>query len=185
MSTLWFKGNVVHWTFSKGFRNKKAKHEFVKKKNKKKNSIPITSSMESASSTHTIDRNENVIVAHLPLLPHICVSEYSEPSHYLNKCWVIVNWTTKNTLQWNFNQNTNLFIHDSASENIVCETAVILSRGRWVNDVFLIGWNTRNGITSPQNINMLYSWASCDLKEISSTQQFHSVLATKRPNMNL
>ena len=28
-----------------------------------------------------------------------------------NQCWVIVNWTLLNKLQWNFNQNTKLFIH--------------------------------------------------------------------------
>ena len=37
-----------------------------------------------------------------------------------------------NKLQWNFNQNTKLFIHEKASENIICETVAILSRGRWV-----------------------------------------------------
>ena len=76
---------------------------------------------------------------------HICVSEwgqhwfrewlaiYSAPSHYLNQCWVMVNWTLSNKLQWKFNQNTKLFIHKNASENIVCEMATILPRGRWVN----------------------------------------------------
>ena len=59
-------------------------------------------------------------LTHLPLVPHIFVSEwgqhwfrywlaiYSTPSHYLNQCWVIVNWTLKNKLQWNFNKNTKL-----------------------------------------------------------------------------
>ena len=47
--------------------------------------------------------------------------------------WDIVNWTLRNKLQWNFNQNTKLFIHENASEKIVCEMAAILSRGRWVN----------------------------------------------------
>ena len=59
-------------------------------------------------------------LTHVPLVPHICVSEsgqhwfrqwlvtYSAPSHYLNQCWVIVNWTLMNKLQWNFNQNTKL-----------------------------------------------------------------------------
>ena len=44
-------------------------------------------------------------LTHLPLVPHVCVSEshqhwlrlwlvaYSAPSHYLNQCWDIVNWT--------------------------------------------------------------------------------------------
>ena len=55
---------------------------------------------------------------------------YSVPSHYLNQCWVIVNWTLRNNFQWNFNQNTYIFIHENASEIIVCEMAAILSGGR-------------------------------------------------------
>ena len=35
----------------------------------------------------------------------------------------IVNWTLGNKLQWNSNQNTKLFIHENAFENIVCEMA--------------------------------------------------------------
>ena len=50
--------------------------------------------------------------------------------------WVIVNWTLRNKLQWNFNQNTKLFIHEKASENIVYEMAAILSRERWVNCLY-------------------------------------------------
>ena len=76
---------------------------------------------------------------------HICVSEWGEnwfrkwlvaylaPSHYLNQCWVIVNRTLRNKLQWDFNQNKNIFTRGNASENIVWETVAILSRGRWVN----------------------------------------------------
>ena len=83
-------------------------------------------------------------LTHLPLVPHTCVSEedqhwfrkwlvaYSAPSHYLNQCWVIVNWTLWNKLQWNFNQNTKLFIPENASENIDCEMAAILSRPQCV-----------------------------------------------------
>ena len=55
------------------------------------------------------------------------------PSHYLNQCWNIVNWTLKNKLQWNFNQISKLFIQENASENTVGEMAAILSRWRWVN----------------------------------------------------
>ena len=54
-------------------------------------------------------------------------------SHCLNQCWVIVNWTLMNKLQWNFNQNTKLFIHENASQNTVCEMVTILSKERWVN----------------------------------------------------
>ena len=54
-------------------------------------------------------------------------------NHYLNQCWVIVIWTLRNKLQWNFNLDTKLFIHEIASEIIICEMAAILSWGRWVN----------------------------------------------------
>ena len=54
---------------------------------------------------------------------------YSAPSHYLKQCWVIVNWTLKNNLQCNLNQNTKFFIHENASKNVVHEKAAILSGG--------------------------------------------------------
>ena len=38
-----------------------------------------------------------------------------------------------NKLRWNSNQNEkNLFIRENTSENIICDMAAILSRGRWV-----------------------------------------------------
>ena len=39
----------------------------------------------------------------------------------------------RNKFQLNLNQNTKLSIHKNASENIICEMGVILSRRRWVN----------------------------------------------------
>ena len=59
---------------------------------------------------------------------------YSALSHYLNQCWIIVNSTPRNKLQRNFNQNTKFFI-ENVTKTIVCETAAILSKGRWVNCV--------------------------------------------------
>ena len=41
-------------------------------------------------------------------------------------------------LQWNFNQNTKLFIHENAAENIVCEMAANLFRGRCVKQTPLV-----------------------------------------------
>ena len=34
-----------------------------------------------------------------------------------------------NKFQWSFNQNTKFFIHENASEDIICEMAAILPRG--------------------------------------------------------
>ena len=84
-------------------------------------------------------------LAHLSLVPHICINEAGPnwlrqwlvtcwaPSHHLNQCWDIVNWTLRKKLQWNFNQNTKLLIHENASKSIVCEKVAIWSGGRWVN----------------------------------------------------
>ena len=43
----------------------------------------------------------------------------SVSSHYLKKCWLTINWTLGNKLQWNCNWNSNTFIEDSF-ENVVC-----------------------------------------------------------------
>ena len=53
---------------------------------------------------------------------------YSAPRHYLIQCWIIVNRTHMNKLQWNVNQHTTFFIRENASENIVREMVAILSR---------------------------------------------------------
>ena len=38
-----------------------------------------------------------------------------------------------NKLQWNFNQNSNIFIKENALEHVVCDMASILSRPQCVN----------------------------------------------------
>ena len=40
----------------------------------------------------------------------------------------MVDSTLANKLQWNFNRNWNIFIHENAFENIACELASILSQ---------------------------------------------------------
>ena len=122
--------------------------------------------------------HDQINLTHLPLVPHICVIElgqhwfrwwlvaYSVPSHYLNQCWVIVNWTLRNKLQWNFNSNTKLNIHENAFEN-VCEMVTILFRRRWVNRYFC---ESRNITTRKINEGALVTPAqyySCKLIFIS------------------
>ena len=58
----------------------------------------------------------NVLI-HLPLVPHICVSELghigsdnSTPSHYLNQCWLVVNWTPVNKFRWKSNRSYISFL---------------------------------------------------------------------------
>ena len=47
------------------------------------------------------------------------------PSHYLNYCWNIVDWTLGNKVQWNFNPNSKIFIQENAFENVICEIVSI------------------------------------------------------------
>ena len=58
------------------------------------------------------------------------------PSHFLNQCWNIVNWTFGNKLQWNFNQNLNILIQEIVFENVVWKTAAILSRPQCVKCLY-------------------------------------------------
>ena len=87
------------------------------------------------------------MLTHWHWVTHICTGNpghsliqimaccHSAPSHYLNHCWNIriVNLTFGNQLQWNFNQNLNIFIQENAIENVVCEIAAILSGPQCVN----------------------------------------------------
>ena len=50
------------------------------------------------------------------------------PSHYLNQCLNIVNWTLSNKLQRNFNWNSNIFIEENTFENVIWKMAAILSQ---------------------------------------------------------
>ena len=71
---------------------------------------------------------------------------------------VVINWTLKNKLQWNFDQNAKLFIHENASENNICKMAAILSRGRWVNS-----WWPRDAIWRQESRSTLVQVMACCL----------------------
>ena len=58
---------------------------------------------------------------------------WSAPSHYLNQCSNIVNWTLRNNLQWNLNRISFIFIQENVFENVVCKMAIISSRPQCVN----------------------------------------------------
>ena len=64
------------------------------------------------------------------------------PVRYQTITWTnadfFVNWTYRNKLQWNSNQNTTLFINENAFENVVCEMAAILYKGRWVKEACVL-----------------------------------------------
>ena len=70
-------------------------------------------------------------------------------------CLVIVNWTIRNKIMWNFNQNSNIFIQENVFENSVCEMTVILSRVSWVNTTYVYV-TTGSGCTPKHLFNPLH-----------------------------
>ena len=82
-------------------------------------------------------------LTHWGQLTHICINKLTiigsdnglSPSHYLNQCWNIVNWTLRNKLQWNFNWNLNILIQENPSENVVWKMLAILSQPQCVKNL--------------------------------------------------
>ena len=52
----------------------------------------------------------------------------SLPWHYLNRCWLTINWTIRNKSQWHLYRTLNIVFQENAFENAVCEMSVILSQ---------------------------------------------------------
>ena len=47
------------------------------------------------------------------------------PRHYQNQCWIIVNWTLGNKVQWNWFQNTTIFMERNEFLYVVYKMGVI------------------------------------------------------------
>ena len=60
---------------------------------------------------------------------------------HINQCWANTNWTLTNKIQWNFNQNTERFIHENASENTSVKWRSCCPGGRWVKRTTSPGWH--------------------------------------------
>ena len=58
---------------------------------------------------------------------------YLQPDHYMNQCWLTVNWTLRNKLLLNFDQNERLEIKENVFENVICRMLVISFRPQCFN----------------------------------------------------
>ena len=79
-------------------------------------------------------------LTHWGRVTHICIGNLGRhwlrlwlvaclaPSHYLNQCWNIVNWTLRNKLQWNFNRNSQHFHSRKFVSKCFEKISTILSR---------------------------------------------------------
>ena len=53
---------------------------------------------------------------------------YSVASHYINQCWLVVNWTHRNKPRWNLNQQITVFVQENDYGNIVHKVTTIFFR---------------------------------------------------------
>ena len=94
---------------------------------------------ELCASWHWLLNSLNTLVAvwtltHCSLVTHICFKLGHQwlrkwhvfclvSSHSLNQCWLIVNWTHRNKIQWTFDPNTNIFFEEKGFKMLLtkCE----------------------------------------------------------------
>ena len=101
---------------------------------------------------------------------------YSTPIHFLNQCWLIVNWTTGNKLQWNLNQNITIFIQVNVFQNVVRKMSAILSRAQCAkNSTFYNGPIFYNHTKTKQSKTVITSNECVLLSSIQSA--YHPTLA--------
>ena len=65
-------------------------------------------------------------------------------SHYLNQCWILVNWNPGNKFQGNLIQSKAIFIQEIAFENVDCKLAAISTWAQIIHEnVFenVVCWN--------------------------------------------
>ena len=80
-----------------------------------------------------ISIQQMIIKTHWDRLTHICVGNLTiigsdnglSPGRRQAIIWInavnIVNWPLRNKFQWNFNKNSNIFIHENMFESVVCD----------------------------------------------------------------
>ena len=122
-------------------------------------------------------------------MTHICVGNLTiigstAPSHYLNKCWNIVNWTLRSKLQWNFNRNLNIFIQENTLQipsvkwrpfclglNVLIRDTVLtlygfLGVGWFASELCRINSKRRGlGIIIPRVFGLLKAWYVAQIKK--------------------
>ena len=116
-------------------------------------SLKWSLTLEIGCSTHTIHGNGRKLgyfVNSFSLVHHICVIEwgqhwlrqwhvaYSAPSHSLNQCSVIINWTHRTNFSEILVEKIVFFIQENAIENVVCKMAAIcVQRTRHISHTIL------------------------------------------------
>ena len=70
-------------------------------------------------------RPSDAYMRHWIRLSVIQIMACSPPSHYLNQCWFIVNWTLRNKFKWNYNLDLNIVIQENSFWYIISKMSAI------------------------------------------------------------
>ena len=122
------------------------------------------------------------LLTHWGRVTHLCVSDLtiigsdhglspSRSQSIIRTNANIVNRALGSKLQWHFNRNSNIFIHENAFESVVCEKASILSRPQCVTKI------RANPQTAQQNPNCMQSSWDCSKHMICIVyQQYNAII---------
>ena len=115
LNQCWF---IIYWTIGNNISERGIK---IEQFSFKKTNLTMTS-----ATWWPCCLSPNVLT-HLLLVLHRC-------QLIVSALVQIINWTHGNNLHWNSKQNTKFFIHEKASENIICEMATMLSQTQCVKE---------------------------------------------------
>ena len=98
------------------------------------NMLDMSSCIQANDKISTLSKLDCIMLYSLHMIPDLIriLIHWSVPSHYLNQCCRIVNYTIRNIFQWNFLLNSKVSIHENALENVVCKMGPIMSRPQCV-----------------------------------------------------
>ena len=106
------------------------------------------------------------------------------PSHYLNQCWNIINWTHGNKLQWNLNRNLYIFIHENAFETVIRKLAPILSRPQFNASSVTIYWHCNSHTSHVWKTTLQWRHNGRDGVSITSVSIVYSTVCSDADKKN-
>ena len=113
-------------------------------------------------------------------LAQLMACRLTAPSNCLNQCRLTINGTLRHTLDWNLNQNMQLFIRENAFENVGCKIASILSTFEYNNGIlFFAGSNSVNvflGLGLPWVIKSIYAYINDETVVVNTDNLVSSVV---------
>ena len=114
----WFKTlSRPLWRHSNGFPGNMVKHCTDVTRASWRLKSPVTRLFVQVCVQSNINEN-NKTAHHYSVWGEYHQVAWSAPSHYLNQCLNIINWTLRNIFRWQFDRNSYVLIQENAFENV-------------------------------------------------------------------